>query len=185
MACTRDDGGVRTSAQGRLLVASPDIDDSSFRRAVVLMLTHDAEGALGLMLNRPVDVPMAEIFPDWVEVAAPPACVYFGGPVEPDAALGLGEGPPDREQMIVGLIGAVNLDGRPEDYRSVRIFAGYSGWAPGQLDGEIARGDWIVVDALVEDVTATAPDGLWRDVLRRQKDRVSIFATAPDDASLN
>ena len=149
------------------------------------MLTHNADGALGLMLNRPVDVPMAEIFPDWVGVAAPPACMYFGGPVEPEAALGLGAGPPDREQMIVGLIGAVDLDGHPADYRAVRIFMGYSGWGPGQLDGEIARGDWIVVDALVQDVTAESPDGLWREVLRRQRGRVSIFATAPEDASLN
>ena len=149
------------------------------------MLTHDAEGGLGVMLNRPVDLAVAEIFPGWNAVAAPPACMYSGGPVEPDAALGLGEGPPDRAQMIVGPIGAVNLDGRPEDYRSVRIFAGYSGWSRGQLDGEIARGDWIVVDALVEDVTATSPDGLWRDVLRRQRGRVAIFATAPEDASLN
>ena len=148
-AGTRDDGGVSTSTRGRL--------------------THDADGALGLVLNRPVDLPMAEIFPDWVEVAAPPACMYFGGPVEPEAALGLGEGPADRDQMIVGLVGAVDLEGRPEDYRAVRIFAGYSGWAPGQLDGELARGDWIVVDARVEDVTGTAPSNLWRDVLRRSR----------------
>jgi putative transcriptional regulator len=87
--------------------------------------------------------------------------------------------------MVVGLVGAVNLDGSPDDYRGVRVFVGYAGWAPGQLESEIARGDWIVVDALVEDVATIAPDELWREVLRRQRSRVSIFATAPDDPALN
>ena len=184
-----DDGGVTSSARGRLLVASPDLEDPNFRRTVVLMLTHEDEGALGLILNRPTDIPLVDLLPEWVDVAAPPACLYVGGPVDPDAALGLGEGPregaADRSEMIVGLIGAVNLDGRPEDYASLRVFIGYSGWGAGQLEGEIARGDWFVVDAQVEDVTTATPDELWRSVLRRQRSRVSIFASAPDDATAN
>jgi Putative transcriptional regulator len=168
-----------------LLVASPDLEDPNFRRTVVLMLTHDAEGALGLVLNRPSDIPMGDELPAWVGVAAAPACLYLGGPVDPDAALGLGEGPPDRSEMIVGLVGAVDFAGRPEDYRSIRVFAGYAGWGPSQLDTEVARGDWIVVDALVDDITTAAPDALWREVLRRQRSRVSLFASAPDDPSMN
>ena len=180
-----DDGGVTLSAKGRLLVASPDLEDPNFRRTVVLMLTHEDEGALGLILNRPTDIPLGDLLPEWVGVAAPPACLHVGGPVDPDAALGLGEGPAERSEMIVGLIGAVNLDGRPEDYASLRVFIGYSGWGAGQLDGEIARGDWFVVDAQVDDVTTATPDELWRSVLRRQRSRVSIFASAPDDATAN
>ena len=149
------------------------------------MLTHDAEGALGLVLNRPTDIPVGDQLPEWAPACAAPACLYIGGPVEPDNALGLGEGPPDRSEMIVGLVGAVDFAGRPEDYRSVRIFAGYAGWGPSQLDLEVSRGDWIVVDALVEDVTTAVPDSLWREVLRRQRGRVSLFASAPDDASTN
>lgn len=180
-----DDGGVTASTLGRLLVASPDLEDPNFRRTVVLMLTHDVEGALGLVLNRPTDIPVGDELPDWAAVCAAPACLYIGGPVDPDNALGLGEGPPDRSEMIVGLVGAVDFAGRPEDYRSVRVFAGYAGWGPSQLDLEVSRGDWIVVDALVDDVTTATPDSLWREVLRRQRGRVSVFATAPDDASTN
>ena len=152
------------------------------------MLTHDDEGALGLILNRPTDIPLADLLPEWVNVAAAPACLYMGGPVEPDAALGLGEGTregPAESEMIVGLIGAVNLEGQPDDYASIRVFIGYAGWGPGQLDGEIARDDWFVVDAHVDDVTTTAPDELWRAVLRRQRSRIAIFASAPDDATAN
>lgn len=149
------------------------------------MLTHDGDGALGVMLNRPTQLPVGDELPAWVGVCAAPACVYIGGPVDANSAVGLGQGPATGIETVVGLVGVVDFDGRPEDYRSVRVFAGYSGWSGGQLDHEIARGDWIVVDALTEDVTTSAPDRLWRDVLRRQRTRVSIFAFAPDDVSTN
>lgn len=149
------------------------------------MLTHDSDGALGVVLNRPTQLPVGDELPAWVEVCAAPACVYIGGPVEANSALGLGEGPTPPDATVVGLVGAVDFDGRPEDYRSVRVFAGYSGWSGGQLDHEIARGDWIVVDALAQDVATATPDRLWREVLRRQRTRVSIFASAPDDVTMN
>src|SRR5205085_280731 len=88
----RDDGGVPLSTRGRLLVASPDLVDPNFRRTVVLVLTHDAEGAVGLVLNRPTDIAIGEALPNWRDATAPPACLYVGGPVQPDAAIGLGLG---------------------------------------------------------------------------------------------
>lgn len=176
---------MTTSTVGRLLVASPDLADPNFHRTVVLMLAHDDGGALGVVLNRPSDIPVDDGLPGWSGVAAPPACVYLGGPVEPQAALGLGEGEGEPSDMIVGLLGAIDLSGRPEGYRSVRVFAGYAGWGPVQLDREVARGDWFVVDARVGDVTTSTPDRLWREVLRRQRSRVAVFATVPDDPSLN
>ena len=176
---------MTTSTAGRLLVASPDLADPNFHRAVVLMVAHDDGGALGVVLNRPSAIPVDDGLPGWSEVASPPACVYLGGPVEPTAALGLGEGQGEPSDMIVGSLGAIDLSGRPEEYRSVRVFAGYAGWGPLQLDREVDRGDWFVLDALVEDVTTSAPDRLWREVLRRQRSRVAMFATTPDDPSLN
>jgi putative transcriptional regulator len=82
-------------------------------------------------------------------------------------------------------MGAVDLDGSPDAHRSVRVFVGYSGWGPGQLDGELARDDWLVVDAEPGDVATATPETLWRDVLRRQRSRLSLLAHAPDDATLN
>jgi putative transcriptional regulator len=176
---------VPLSTRGRLLVASPDLVDPNFRRTVVLMLTHDAEGAVGLVLNRPTDIAIGEALPQWRDATAPPACLYVGGPVQPDAAIGLGLGGTAADDPVLGAIGAVDLDGPPDAHRSVRVFIGYSGWGPGQLDGELARDDWLVVDAEPGDVAAATPETLWRDVLRRQRSRVSLLAHAPDDATLN
>ena len=176
---------MTTSTTGRLLVASPDLADPNFHRTVVLMVAHDDGGALGVVLNRPSAIPVDDGLPGWSDVASPPACVYLGGPVDPTAALGLGEGEGEPSDMIVGRLGAIDLSGRPEEYRSVRVFAGYAGWGPMQLDREVDRGDWFVVDARVDDVTTSTPDRLWREVLRRQRSRLAVFATAPDDPSLN
>ncbi|MGZ4796232.1 MAG: YqgE/AlgH family protein [Acidimicrobiia bacterium] len=173
------------STRGRLLVASPDLGDPNFRRTVVLMVAHDAEGAVGLVLNRPTDITLADALPDWMSSSAPPACLFIGGPVQPEAAIGIGRGVSAAGDLVIGDLGAVDLDGDAAGHDSVRVFIGYSGWGPGQLDGEIARGDWLVVDALTSDVVATTPETLWRDVLRRQRSAASLFAHAPEDASLN
>lgn len=166
-------------------MATPDLADPNFHRTVVLMFAHDEGGALGVVLNRPSAISVDEGLPGWSQVAARPTCVFLGGPVEPTAALGLGEGEGEASDLIVGSLGAIDLSAAPEEYRSVRVFAGYAGWGPMQLDREVARGDWFVVDAQVADVTTSAPDRLWREVLRRQRSRLAVFATAPDDPSLN
>jgi putative transcriptional regulator len=166
-------------------VASPDLADPNFRRTVVLMLTHDAEGAVGVVLNRPTDIAIGEALPQWREATAPPACLYVGGPVQPDAAIGLGVGTSAEDDRVLGAVGAVDLDGAPDAHHDVRIFIGYAGWGPGQLESELARDDWIVVDAEAADVSTGAPESLWRDVLRRQRGRLAMFALAPDDATLN
>jgi putative transcriptional regulator len=166
-------------------VASPDLADPNFRRTVLLMIAHDAEGAVGLVLNRPTDIPIADALPPWQDASAPPACLYIGGPVQPDAAIGLGSGPSAATDLVLGDLGAVDLDGAADGHAHVRVFIGYAGWGAGQLDGEMARGDWLVVDAQVDDVLSRSPEQLWRDVLRRQRAPVSLFAHAPEDASLN
>ena len=173
------------STRGRLLVASPDLVDPNFRRTVVLILTHDAEGAVGLVLNRPTDIAIGEALPRWQDATAPPACLYVGGPVQPDAAIGLGFGGTVGDDPLLGAMGAVDLDGVPDAHHAVRVFIGYAGWGPGQLDTELARDDWLVVDAEIGDVSTATPETLWRDVLRRQRGRVSLLAAAPDDATLN
>ena len=149
------------------------------------MVAHDAEGAVGLVLNRPSEIAIADALTAWEDASAAPACLYLGGPVQPEAAIGLGTGPSAENDLVVGDLGAVDLDGAPDGHAQVRVFIGYAGWGPGQLDGEIARGDWLVIDALVDDVISRTPELLWRDVLRRQRSRLSLFAHAPDDATLN
>ncbi len=174
------------SVRGRLLVAAPDLRDPNFRRSVVLMLAHDHEGALGVVLNQPTGISVGEALPDWHPVSSAPAVIFVGGPVEPDAVVALGVAiagsAPD---AMVGGFESVDLDGPPGAFHSVRMFAGYSGWAAGQLDGELAAGGWLILDAQAGDLTTTSPDELWAAVLRRQRGSVAWLASAPEDPSLN
>jgi putative transcriptional regulator len=182
-----------SSLTGRLLVATPALADPNFGRSVVLMLDHDGEGSLGVVLNRPTPLGVADILLDWARYAGEPGVVFQGGPVSPDAALGLavvpgGQGPAGWRR-VHGAIGLIDLDAPPEALGralgSLRIFAGYAGWGPGQLEGELADGAWYVVESEPGDVSSPAPERLWRDVLRRQRGELAMLATYPDDASLN
>jgi len=182
---------------GRLLVAAPRLVDPNFARSVVLVCRHDGDGALGLVLNRPTSVTVAEALPAWVEPLAPPNVVFLGGPVQPEMAVGLGcllpeqAGRPDSEQWtpVDDRLGLVNLGAPPSAevglLEQLRVFAGYAGWSAGQLDFEVASADWFVLDALEGDPFTAAPGGLWRRVLHRQRGPVALFADFPPDPSLN
>src|SRR4029078_13589382 len=100
-------------------------------------------------LTLPSDIAIGEALRRWRVATAPPACLYMGGPVQPDAAIGLGFGGTVGDDPLLGAMGAVDLDGSPDTPTAVRVFVGYAGWGPGQLDTELARDDWLVVDAQV------------------------------------
>lgn len=179
---------------GRLLVASPALSEGEFRRTVVLVLDHDASGALGVVVNRPLPVRVDAVLPPWQEHVTEPARLFRGGPVALDSALGLvvvpGDAPePEGVRRIVGALGLVDLDAAPEDVSrsasGLRIFAGYAGWSPGQLEDEVAEGSWLVLDAEAADAVAPRPQHLWADVLRRQPGRLSLLASYPEDVALN
>ncbi|GAA2091203.1 hypothetical protein GCM10009801_56760 [Streptomyces albiaxialis] len=264
-----------SSLTGRLLVATPVLADPNFDRAVVLLLDHDEEGSLGVVLNRPTPVDVSDILEPWAALAGEPGVVFQGGPVSLDAALGVAvvptggvgrtraaapradldtadgadraypgqgggdrpgragrgegaegtegaertegtegsdagegraeeDGPEGRGQgadgrdgadgplgwrRVHGAIGLVDLEAPPEllaaELGSLRIFAGYAGWGPGQLEDELSEGAWYVVESEPGDVSSPAPEGLWRSVLRRQRSELALVATYPDDPSLN
>lgn len=182
--------------RGRLLVATPDLLDPNFTRTVLLVLEHSAEGAVGVVLNRPSETPLDEGMPGWALLAATPTRVFVGGPVEPDAAIGLGRVPSgrpgtsdQRPEPLFGEVCSVDLGSDPmlsvDDVEVVRVFAGYAGWGPGQLDDEVAADGWFVVDRDDGDVFTSAPDTLWRDVLRRQPGPLRLLSTYPDDPTMN
>lgn len=171
-----------TSTSGRLLVAAPGLEDPNFRRTVVYMLAHDGDGALGLVLNRPGKLPAAAALPRWAERAAEPALLFQGGPVETGGVIGLGRGA-DGRPMPLDL--AEEPGDATEGAGMVRLFAGYAGWGPGQLDGELTLGGWIVVDAVPEDPFSADPAALWRAVLRRQRGSLGWLAEYPEDPSVN
>lgn len=186
-------GGVDHDLSGSLLVSTPQIEEGVFHRCVVLLLHHDAEGAQGVVLNRPMDARIDAVLPDWQPHATTPAVLFEGGPVGMDSALGLVTVPGDAEPMgvkkLFGGIGLVDLDTPPAivmpEVAGLRIFAGYSGWSPGQLEEEIRSGSWFVVEAENRDAFTDTPEGLWQRVLRRQRDHLAFVATFPVDPEMN
>lgn len=174
------------AAAGALLVAAPAVDDPNFVRSVVLLLAHGTEeGTMGVILNRPMDAvagdPTSPLHP-WVESAAAPAVLFEGGPVETTGFICLAEdvsAPP----------GVSSMDIVEDDPALVtvphRVFRGYAGWAPGQLEAEILVGGWFVLPALRGDAFSDDPAGLWREVLGRQGGELAEIARFPADPNLN
>ncbi len=190
-------GGTSESAPytGMLMVAAPTLSDPNFSRSVVLVLDHDHTGTLGVILNRALDVPVAAVLPDWAHSVSRPRSLFGGGPVATDSALAVGvlhvqpaEAPPGWRPMY-GRVGLVDLDVPVEILSDalvgMRVFAGYTGWSPGQLEAEIEAGGWVVLDAHDDDIVTAAPERLWRQVLRRQLDDARFLATYPVDPDLN
>lgn len=178
-----------TPRGGRLVVATPSLVDPNFRHTVVLLLEHGDDGAVGVVVNRPSEVAVGDALPGWERFAADPPVVFVGGPVQQDALIGLARrdtGPPPQAwQALSDELGVVNLDQDPllvDGLGKVRVFAGYAGWGPGQLENEIAAGSWFVLDADPHDPFAADTDQLWQGVVRRQG---GMFATFPPDPSHN
>ncbi len=192
----RDDVGVDEVEAGSALVAAPGLRDPNFRRTVVLVIDHRASGTLGVVLNRPSEVPVREVLPLWGPHATVPQALYVGGPMEQRAALcvaalpaGVDAEHTDGVIKLRGSLALVQLDADPDlmapRLLGLRVFAGYSGWDEGQLAGEIKRGDWIVVTALPDDVLAGPGTDLWGRALRRQGMPLALLATYPADPVLN
>lgn len=179
------------STRGKLLVATPPLGDPNFDRSVVYMIEHGTDGAVGVVLNRPTSQVSIDGLESWVELLTPPSLVFNGGPVEADALIAIAStDAPDASWASLGAgVGTVDLSMEPIDapgrIARLRIFRGYAGWSPFQLDGELAAGAWMVLPAEVDDLFTGSPEQLWRLVLRRQGGRLAWIADAPDDLSSN
>ena len=180
------------TTRGMLLLATPPLEDPNFDRSVVYMMEHSAEGAVGVVLNNPTGETAIDGLGLWMDLVTPPTVVFNGGPVQFDALIAIAEvtGPRDDAwSAILADLGSVDLARDPIDVADeigrVRMFRGYAGWAPGQLDSELDAGAWMVFDALRNDVFHPEPEDLWRLVLRRQRGRIAWLANAPDNLSMN
>jgi putative transcriptional regulator len=182
------------SLAGRLLVAAPQLEDPNFRRAVVLVLDHDEDGSLGVVLNNPSEVSVGQVLDAWEGVVTGEPVLWVGGPVGVDSALAVarinGADEPEGVRAVPALgLGLVDLDADPAllapQLLSVRIFAGYSGWGSGQLEDELTDGGWYLVEAEPGDTFTSRPERLWRDGLRRQGGDLALMSTYPDDPSDN
>ncbi len=176
--------------QGQLLIASPSLLDSNFRRTVVLVTEHTDEGAAGLVLNRPSPASVSELVPELEPLVEDDEQVWLGGPVQTNAVLVLGEfvDPDDAAVPLFGSLGFPSLEDPDEVVPATtrrRVFAGYAGWGAGQLESELGREDWIVEPARPDDAFTETPDELWADVLRRKGGIYELVARIPEDPSVN
>ena len=179
------------SLRGHLLVAGPDLLDPNFRRSVILVGEHGAEGAMGVILNRPSPVSVSDAVPPLADLVDDTDRVHVGGPVQPQAILVLGDfrNPAEAAALVLGSIGF--LPGEIETAADVgslaraRVFAGYAGWGPGQLESEIAEESWILELALPADVFTEEADALWSTVLRRKGGAFAVLASMPVDPTRN
>src|SRR6476659_5469776 len=170
--------------KGQLLLASPALFDPNFRRTVVLITEHTDEGAAGLVLNRRSDTAVVEAVPDLAPLVEDEELVYVGGPVQREAVLCLAEfEDPDDAAIIVldhgdfGLIAGAT--------RRARVFAGYAGWGPGQLESELEQSSWIVEEAERADLFAEPETDLWSSIMRGKGGIYRVVAMMPDDPSVN
>jgi putative transcriptional regulator len=178
-------------------VANPRLPDPNFDRTVVMLLACTPDGALGVVLNRPSDTRLAAPLPGWEHLAAAPAVLFLGGPVQHQAVICLARAlghpaasaPPEGWNAVLPEVGTLDLDLDPDDLHvslsQVRVFAGYAGWSAGQLETEIAAGAWWILDAQPGDAFSEEPADLWKQVLRRQGGSLALVAGYPDDPVLN
>ncbi|HEX9235784.1 MAG TPA: YqgE/AlgH family protein [Actinomycetota bacterium] len=176
--------------RGQLLIAGSGLVDPNFRRAIVLIGHHDQDGAVGVILNRPTETRVREAVPPLGPLVGPEDRLFIGGPVQTDAAVILAEfeGSDDPEIMAFGRVGFLTGDvdvSSAQGLGRVRIFAGYAGWGPGQLEAEMEEDAWILEPAGAEDVFADDPEGLWARILRRKGGDFALMATMPVDPSTN
>ena len=175
---------------GHLLLSNASLFDPNFRRTVVLIGHHDEEGAVGVVLNRPLGVPVDEAVPPLADLVAAGEELFEGGPVQTDAAVVLAEfADPSRAGLVAfGAVGFLPEEAEGnvrEAIMRARVFAGYSGWAPGQLEGEIEEDAWLLTPATEGDVFTDDPERLWERVVARLGPAYAMLRTMPPDPEMN
>src|SRR4051794_24203179 len=183
-------GALDDVRPGALLVAMPALSDPTFAGTVVYVLDHTDTGTLGVVLGRPSQVEIRDVLPGWCDLAVAPGVFHVGGPCEADTALCLATSPAavaDEDsglRRVAGDVYLVDLDSDPAELEGqltgLRVFAGYAGWSPGQLAGEMAEGAWACVPGTPEDVLSEdAGPQLWRAVMGGGTKAPRVLSTAP------
>ena len=183
---------------GHYLISGRRLRDPNFYKTVVLIVEHGPEGAMGLVINRPSSVTVAHALSEHFQLPETDDVVFVGGPVEPSALFVLHNAPEldEAERPVVsglyvgssaGVFEKVIRSAADGDDTGVqfRIFSGCAGWAPGQLEGELARGDWHVVPAAAESLFASCPYAMWDEQLHRFYERNRLLPHLVKDPEWN
>jgi putative transcriptional regulator len=181
---------VVENLRGHLLVAGASLWDPNFRRTVVLIGHHDDEGAVGVVLNQPLEATVEEAAPPLSSLVHPGEPIFRGGPVQPEAAVVLAdfEDPTRAGVLALDSIGFLP-DEADEDslggLRRARVFAGYAGWGAGQLEAELAEDSWHATPAFPGDIFTERPDELWASAVGRLGAPFRMLTTMPLDPTMN
>lgn len=182
---------------GSLLVAMPSLGDPTFERTVVLLVGEYDDGFQGVILSEPTRDDVRTVLPKWWRSALPPRKLHRGGPCDPDLVLCLAVGRKDLDidglavvreyahQTLYRVEGEVDPDDMLARVSGVRLFRGYAGWDPGQLEYEIALGAWLVLESLPTDAVTSTSATLWREVLSRQEGAAAFLRACPDNPLRN
>lgn len=180
-------------APGRFLVATRGLMDPRFARTVVLLVDYAPEGAMGVVINRETELTLSDALPELEPPEANDRSVYVGGPVSPGGLVLIvrsAEKPGDSVRVIDEVWVSHSREllesvvGDEERKLDFRVYAGYSGWAPRQLDAEVARGDWYVVPADADTVFSDRPARVWRTLMPHEENpNVTGTSTDPRMAS--
>ena len=180
-----------TPGQGRILISEPLLNDSYFKRSVVLLTEYSDEGAVGFVLNKPIDLPINEVIDDFPEFNA---TIYIGGPVAKDTIHFI-HTLPDLIPNSVHVKDNIYWGGDFERIKElisggliqpsqIRFFLGYSGWSPNQLDEEIENNAWLISE--IDSSKIMAPDqSLWKKTLNELGEKYKIWTNCPENPSLN
>ena len=178
------------SLRGQLLISAGSLFDPNFRHTVVLIGEHNAEGALGVVLNRRSELTVQQAVPALASAVGPGEMLYLGGPVRPHSPVLLAElaMPHSPDLLVFNRIGFLIGDVSDESKEAIaraRVYGGYAGWGAGQLEAELESGSWILEPAREEDVFTDDPDSLWSRVLERKGGTFRRLAKMPFDPSAN
>lgn len=183
---------TETFLKGHLLLDSGQLRGSFFQRTVVLICQHDSDGAFGLVLNRATGSNVGEMIVADLPNTLKNFPLFLGGPVQPSALSFLHSDSfiPDAN-VIPNLTLGHSLDSLMElgesfsPTRKIRMFAGYAGWSPGQLEDEMKRKAWLTHPASLELVFETDPKELWQAILRQKGWKYKLLSQMPEDLSMN
>ena len=195
-----DDLGTSVAQSGQLLIATRQLRGPIFERSVVLLLDYSPHGAKGLIVNRPTTLHLREALPEITDVNLPDDLIFLGGPVETTRFAFLirsPKSPPHSDRVFADIYVSRRHDvllegGEPDSNPPFRAYLGYAGWSAGQLDAEIARGDWFLARAELDNIFAESTENLWDrlvfehegTLVRSLKPRALPFSSTKDQMPL-
>jgi putative transcriptional regulator len=173
---------------GSLLLSHPSMRDPNFRRAVVLLSAHDDKGAMGVVLNRPLQKRLGQLNAEFALSPLADVPLFNGGPVQTEQLLLCAwkfNTDESGYQLLFGIDPNKAMELQAEEGTYLRAFLGYAGWTGGQLETELAQNAWVVSPLAPEVMDETPDENLWRSVLVNLSDDWKLFVDEPEDPSVN